>query len=140
MDRVDSAGATLAVMATVRTTAGAVEPGADLHPVCPRYHHAVELIGRRWTGAVVRLLTEREPQRFTEILAQVPGLSDRLLTERLRELENEGLVERTVITGPPVRVEYSLTTKGRELEPVVLAIAGWAEKWLPVPLEHTPDD
>ncbi len=139
MDRVQSLSATLAVMATVRTTAGATEQGTELHPVCPRYHHAVELIGRRWTGAVVRLLTER-PHRFTEILAQVPGLSDRLLTERLRELENEGLVVRTVLGGPPVRVEYSLTPQGLELEPVVLAIATWAEKWLPPPPVQTSDD
>jgi len=132
MDRVSGLGASLAVMATVRTTAGAQEQVSELHPVCPRYHHAVELIGRRWTGAVVRLLTER-PQRFTQILGQVPGLSDRLLTERLRELESEGLVERTVLAGPPVRVEYALTIKGHELEPVVMAIATWAEKWLDAP-------
>lgn len=127
-------GVTLGVMASVRTADRSVEHNTELHPVCPRYHHAVELIGRRWTGAVVRLLTER-PHRFTEILAQVPGLSDRLLTERLKELEAEGLVRRSVISGPPVRVEYSLTAKGLELEPVVQSIATWAEKWLPVPAE-----
>jgi DNA-binding HxlR family transcriptional regulator len=125
MDWVRPSGVTLGVMV-------AIEHKTELHPVCPRYHHAVELIGRRWTGAIVRLLTER-PQRFTEILAQVPGLSDRLLTERLKELEAEGLVHRLVIVGPPVRVEYSLSEKGHELEPVVKSIATWAEKWLPLP-------
>jgi DNA-binding HxlR family transcriptional regulator len=137
MDQVQAFGVTLGMMATARATASATEEITSLHPVCPRYHHAVELIGRRWTGAVVRLLTER-PHRFSELLAQVPGLSDRLLTERLRELENEGLVIRTVQPGPPVRVEYTLTDKGHELEPVVSAIATWAEKWLPKPPENTP--
>lgn len=99
---------------------------------CPRYHHAVELIGRRWTGAILRLLIAR-PHRFNELLAAVPGLSDRLLTERLKELEAEGLLERRVIAGPPVRVEYELTQMGSELGPVVWDIAGWAEKWLPLP-------
>lgn len=128
-------GATLGSMATARATATPPDLSTELHPVCPRYHHTVELIGRRWTGAILRLLSER-PQRFTELLAQVPGLSDRLLTERLRELEAEGLVEREVIHGPPIRVEYSLTDKGHELKPVIQAIATWAEKWLPLPAEE----
>ncbi|HBB98003.1 MAG TPA: hypothetical protein DC054_21685, partial [Blastocatellia bacterium] len=66
--------------------------------VCVRFHHAVELIGRRWTGAVISLMM-RGPQGFNEMLTAVPGLSDRLLTERLRELESEGLVRRTVLPG-----------------------------------------
>src|SRR5258706_5634479 len=76
--------------------------------VCVRFHHAVELIGRRWTGAVISLLMSG-PQGFNEMLAAVPGLSDRLLSERLRELEVEGLVIRTVLPGPPLRVSYELT-------------------------------
>jgi DNA-binding HxlR family transcriptional regulator len=98
---------------------------------CPRYQHAVELIGRRWTGPVLRVLING-PHRFNELLAAVPGLSDRLLTERLKELEMEGLVSRRVLSGPPVRVEYELTQQGHELQPVVSAIAQWAEKWLPL--------
>lgn len=97
---------------------------------CPRYHHAVELIGRRWTGAIVRVLLQG-PRRFSEIAAAVPGLSERLLSQRLRELETEGLVVRRVIPGPPVGVEYALTDAGHELEAVVTAVAAWAHRWGP---------
>jgi DNA-binding HxlR family transcriptional regulator len=99
---------------------------------CPRYHRAVEMIGRRWTGAILRVLIGG-PRRFNELLGAVPGLSDRLLTERLKELESENIVERRVLPGPPVHVEYELTPEGRELEPVIRDIALWAEKWLPQP-------
>src|SRR5260370_29659221 len=85
---------------------------------CPRFHHAVELIGRRWSGAILNAMLPG-PQWFNELLTTVPRLSDRLLTERLRELETEGLVRRQVIPGPPVRVSYQMTEAGRDLEPVI---------------------
>ncbi len=66
--------------------------------VCPHFHAAIELIGKRWTGAILSALTEG-PQRFAELVRAVPGLSDRLLSQRLRELEEEGLVEREVEAG-----------------------------------------
>src|SRR5437879_1755220 len=97
--------------------------------VCVRFHHAVELIGRRWTGAIISLLMSG-PQGFNEMLTAVPGLSDRLLTERLRELESEGLVLRTVLPGPPVRVSYELTKSGKDLKPVIECLGRWAEKWV----------
>jgi DNA-binding HxlR family transcriptional regulator len=97
--------------------------------VCSRFHHAVELIGRRWTGAIISALLAR-PQCFNEFLVAVPGLSDRLLTERLRELEVEGIVCRNVIPGPPVRVSYELTESGKELEPAIVALGKWAERWV----------
>src|SRR5262247_597287 len=99
--------------------------------VCSRYHHAVELIGRRWSGAIISVML-RGPQGFNELLAAVPGLSDRLLTERLRELESEGLVRRTVIPGPPVRVSYELTEAGASLKPVIESLGRWAEQWVKV--------
>ena len=99
---------------------------------CPRYHHAMELIGRRWTGAILRVLING-PQRFNALLTEVPGLSDRLLSERLRELEAEKLVVRHVLPGPPVRVEYELTERGHDLDQVIRSISAWAEKWLPPP-------
>ena len=111
---------------------GAGPQALPLTDFCPRYHHAIELIGRRWTGAVIRVLIAG-PHRFSEVLAAVPGLSDRLLSERLRELELEGLVERRVLPGPPVGVEYELSSMGHELEPVVRSVAAWAERWLPEP-------
>ena len=97
--------------------------------VCSRFHHAVELIGRRWTGAIISAMLTR-PQCFNEFLTAVPGLSDRLLTERLRELEAEGIVCRNVIHGPPVRVSYELTESGKELEPAIVALGKWAERWV----------
>lgn len=96
---------------------------------CPVFQDAVELIGRRWTGAIVRALLTGS-NRFGEVLARVPGLSDRLLSERLRELEQAGVVKRTVYSEVPVRIEYDLTEKGRELEAIVGGISAWAEKWL----------
>ncbi len=99
-----------------------------LSAYCPMYQDAVELIGKRWTGAIVRTLLTGAT-RFGEILARVPGLSDRLLSERLRELEAAGVVTRTVYPEVPVRIEYELTEKGRELETIVAAISDWADRW-----------
>jgi DNA-binding HxlR family transcriptional regulator len=102
---------------------------------CPRFHHAVELIGRRWSGAILNAMLPG-PQCFNELLAIVPGLSDRLLTERLRELEAEGLVRRNVLPGPPVRVSYEMTEAGEDLEPVIRALGKWAERWVTIKTQH----
>ena len=96
---------------------------------CPLYHEAVELVGRRWTGAILRVLMDG-PLRFSEIAQAVPELSDRLLSERMKELESRGIVERTVLPGPPVRVEYSLSRMGCELEPALSELQRWANRWL----------
>jgi DNA-binding HxlR family transcriptional regulator len=96
---------------------------------CPFYHEAVELVGRRWTGAILRVLMDG-PLRFSEIAAAVPELSDRLLSERMKELEARGMVGRNVISGPPLRVEYSLSRMGRELEPALSELERWAHRWL----------
>ena len=96
------------------------------------FQRAIELIGKRWTGAVVKALLPA-PARFNQLLAGIPGISDRVLTERLRELETEGIVERLVDPGPPVRVSYRLTSRGRALEPVLASVAEWAEHWLSAP-------
>ncbi|HEV8574225.1 MAG TPA: helix-turn-helix domain-containing protein [Dehalococcoidia bacterium] len=100
----------------------------ELTTFCPAYHRAVELIGRRWTGAILRALLA-DVTRFNEIAAAVPGLSDRMLAERLKELESEGLVLRTVTPCTPVLIEYRLTEKGRGLDSVVQAVAHWVETW-----------
>jgi DNA-binding HxlR family transcriptional regulator len=102
----------------------------ELGAFCPRYHRAVELIGRRWTGAVIRVLLGGRA-RYHELRDAIPDISDRMLAERLRELEREGVIDRVVIPETPVRVEYELTEKGRALEPVVRAISAWAERWVP---------
>jgi DNA-binding HxlR family transcriptional regulator len=106
--------------------AGDGDSGDASGVVCPRFHAAVELIGRRWTGAILFKLIDG-PQYFRELLAAVPGMSDRLLSQRLRELEAEGLVERSVHEGPPARVSYCLSEAGEELVPALRQIHAWAQ-------------
>ena len=103
--------------------------------ICPRFHRAVELVGRRWTGVIVSVLM-RGSQRFSALLAAIPGLSDRLLAERLRELEAEGLVKRDVAPGPPVCVRYELTEAGRDLEAAIGVLGKWAERWMTPAPKH----
>jgi DNA-binding HxlR family transcriptional regulator len=96
---------------------------------CPHFHHAIELIGRRWTGVVLRTMLHGAT-RFSDIAAAVPNLSDKMLAERLKELEAEGMITRTVVPETPVRVEYELTEKGRALNVVVDALGDWADRWI----------
>ena len=105
------------------------ETHAEVAHCCPLYHEAVELVGRRWTGAILRVLMDGA-LRFSEIAQAVPELSDRLLSERMKELESRGMVERRVISGPPLRVEYELSQMGRELEPALSELQRWANRWL----------
>ena len=102
---------------------------AETPALCTRFHRASELIGRRWTGAIIFVLMESRC-RFATLRKEIPDITDRMLSERLFELEQEGIVERTVIPETPVRVEYALTRKGRELAAAVDAIGDWARKWI----------
>jgi DNA-binding HxlR family transcriptional regulator len=97
---------------------------------CPSYHHAVELVGRRWTGAILRVLLHGAT-RFVQIRRLIPELTDKMLAARLKELEAEGIITRTVIPETPVRVEYQLTEKGHDLERAVAALGAWADRWAP---------
>ncbi len=110
-----------------------MKPSSTQAPIegafCPVFHRAVELIGRRWTGAIVRALLAGAV-RFGELTESIPELSDRMLSERLKELEAEGIVARTVVPETPVRIEYHLTEKGRALAPVFDAIGEWSHDWL----------
>ncbi len=100
--------------------------------VCRHFHRAVELIGRRWTGAVLQVLMGGRT-RYCEIRGAIPEVSDRMLSERLKELETEGIVVRIVTPDTPVRVEYELSRKGRALEQALGAIAQWADEWKGAP-------
>ncbi len=104
--------------------------GAAAHDpkVCGRFHQAIELIGRRWTGAIMKVACDG-PMRFCEFRDAIPDLSDRLLTERLKELEDHGLIVREVSPGRPVQVSYRVTEKGEALKPVFAAIGAWAAAW-----------
>ncbi len=106
------------------------QQSGEISGCCPRYHEAVELIGRRWTGVIVAILIENGPMRFSEVAHAVPQMSDRLLSERMKELEARGVVERRVDPGPPVRVAYGLTDMGRSLEPALTELKAWAQHWL----------
>ena len=97
--------------------------------LCSRFHKASELIGRRWTGAILFVLL-KSPCRFATLRSAIPDITDRMLSERLQELEREGIVDRTVIPETPVRVEYALSKKGRELATAIDAITQWADKWV----------
>jgi DNA-binding HxlR family transcriptional regulator len=122
-----------AVNSTIEAGSGTTEDGAghaaagDRSPCCGLYHRAIELVGKRWTGAILLVLLDG-PLHFSGIRQLVPELSDRLLSERLKELEGEGIVERRVLDGAPVRVEYSLTAKGRALQPALAALKQWAHE------------
>jgi DNA-binding HxlR family transcriptional regulator len=100
--------------------------------LCHRFHRAVELVGRRWKGAIIFLLLQ-DRARFAQLRAAIPGITDRMLAERLHELEAEGVISRTVLPETPVRVEYALTRKGRALAGALGAIGQWAEKWIADP-------
>ena len=104
--------------------------------MCPRYEKAANILGKRWTGLIIRAMMDG-PCRFNELLKTVELVSDRLLTERLRELEAEGLVQRNVYPESPVRIEYCLTPKGKSMKKVVDAIQEWAEEWI-FPEDLTP--
>src|SRR3954462_12022103 len=101
------------------------------HPpeLCAQFHRASELIGRRWTGAIIFVLLKSRC-RFATLRDAIPDITDRMLSERLQELEQEGIVERTVVPVTPVRVEYALTRKGRALASAVGAISAWADRWI----------
>src|SRR5712671_5752469 len=105
--------------------------------VCAKFHRAVELIGGRWTGAIIQTLLQGKT-RYAAIKTAIPDITDRMLSERLRSLEGEDLVTRWVIADSPVRVEYELTEKGRSLEIALNEISTWANRWIPA--ESTPDE
>ena len=117
-----------------------MKPAPQSQAFCPYFHEAVELIGSRWTGAIIRAMLSGI-SHFTELKAVVPGLSDRMLSERLKELEAEGIVVRQVTPSTPVRVEYGLTEKGRALAEPIGSISAWANDWLvdqvPAPARKT---
>lgn len=96
--------------------------------MCPKFEAAFELLGKRWTGLIIRaMLSDR--RRFSDISEMIPNLSDRMLVERLKEMESQGIVKRNVYPETPVRVEYELTERGRDLESVMDEVQTWANKW-----------
>jgi DNA-binding HxlR family transcriptional regulator len=112
-----------------RAAVATLDPPAEAH-CCPYLHEAVELIGKRWSGAIIAVLLEGGAMRFSEIAQAIPQLSDRLLSERMKELEARGIVERRVQPGSPARVEYALSEMGEELSPTLEQLKSWSRRWL----------
>jgi DNA-binding HxlR family transcriptional regulator len=106
-------------------------------PVCARFHQAVELIGGRWTGAIIQTLLQGKT-RYALIKAAIPDITDRMLSERLRSLECEELVTRKVAPQSPIRVEYELTEKGRSLQAALKELSAWAERWISLESNESP--
>jgi DNA-binding HxlR family transcriptional regulator len=115
-----------------RTRVATLDRPEERYTCCPHFHEAVELVGKRWTGAILYVLMHGDggPMRFSEIAHAVPDLSDRLLSERMKELEKKDIVERRVTENAPARVEYELTDRGRELQPALKELKLWADRWL----------
>lgn len=99
------------------------------YTMCPKFEDAFELLGKRWTGLIIRTLLN-DQKHFSEISAAIPNLSARMLTQRLKELESNGIVVRSVYPETPVRIEYELTEKGKDLTAAMDEIQNWAEKWV----------
>jgi DNA-binding HxlR family transcriptional regulator len=107
--------------------------------VCSRFHRAVELIGSRWTGAIIQTLL-KGPVRYATIKSAIPDITDRMLSERLRSLESEDVLIRRVLPDSPIRVEYELTSKGSALQKALHEIAAWAETWIPANASATDSE
>ncbi|MFF2480722.1 winged helix-turn-helix transcriptional regulator [Paenibacillus sp. NPDC058071] len=101
----------------------------DYSTMCPKYEAATDVLGKKWTGLIIRVLLGG-PKRFKDIKGQIADMSDKMLTDRMKELEAQGIVKRTVFPEMPVRIEYELTEKGRELQPVIESIQKWGEQWM----------
>ena len=101
---------------------------SEKHQVCPKFEKAFLLIGKRWTGLIIRILMDGKA-RFTDLEGAIPNLSGRMLAERLKELEHEEILKRTVYGEVPVRIEYELTEKGSDLADALNSIQDWAERW-----------
>ena len=97
--------------------------------LCPKFESAFELLGKRWTGLIIRVLLNGS-KRFKDMSQLIPNLSDRVLSERLRDLEEAEIVKRNVYPETPVRIEYELTEKGHSLQPMMDECEKWAEKWI----------
>src|SRR3954467_5842701 len=97
--------------------------------MCAKFQTAVDLLGKRWSPLIVQLLLKR-PHRYSELVAELEVVTEGMLSQRLKELEQAGVVERRVIDDQPVRVEYHLTQKGRGLSRVISGLERWADEWM----------
>lgn len=106
----------------------AVEKPMDDFTLCPKFEQTFSILGKKWNGLIIEVLLNEGSLRFKDLVANVPKCSDRVLVERLKELEQDGIVARNTYTDS-ARVEYSLTDKGLELRTVMDAVHSWGDKW-----------
>ncbi len=100
--------------------------------MCPKYEASIDIIGKKWTGLIIRVLLDG-PKRFKDMKEQIPNMSDKMLTDRIKELEALDIIVRNVYPETPVRIEYALTPKGQDLRVVIEAIQNWGERWMLTP-------
>lgn len=97
--------------------------------ICPKFERTFALLGKKWIGLIIDVLLDG-PRRFKDIASAIPEVSDRVLVERLKELEKEGIVMRTVDPDATMRVAYALTDKGNAFKGVMNEVQLWADKWV----------
>jgi DNA-binding HxlR family transcriptional regulator len=112
-----------------RIERGGGQPDDGAGPICAHFRRAAAIVGRRWNPEILRVLLARGPVRYRDLKAAIPGISDHLLSGRLKSLEDEGILTRSVTPDGPVRVEYALTEAGRDLAGPIGELAAWAERW-----------
>lgn len=100
--------------------------------LCPKFEKAFSILGKKWNGLIIDVLLEKSPQRFSELKQKIPMLSDRVLVERLKELEAEGIITKAFRCSESNRLEYFLTDKGLDLQKAMRQIQVWAEKWVDI--------
>ncbi len=98
--------------------------------LCPKFEKTFSILGKKWNGLIIDVLLENGPQRFVELAAKIPMVSDRVLVERLKELEKEGIVTRNIACSEKSRSEYLLSEKGADLQKAMRQIQVWSEKWV----------
>lgn len=96
--------------------------------ICPKFEKAISLLSQRWTALVIYQLLSGS-QRFRDIQSSI-GISGKVLSDRLKELEHKEVVKRVVIPETPVVIEYSLTEKGKSMEPILRTIENWSQQWV----------
>lgn len=101
----------------------------EKYNMCPKFEEAFDLLGKKWTGLIIKTLLNGQ-KRFSEISTVIPNISDKMLAERFKELEYHEIISRTVYPEMPIKIEYKLTEKGKDLSKVMKEIQNWAEKWM----------
>ncbi|MGG4490530.1 winged helix-turn-helix transcriptional regulator [Metabacillus idriensis] len=96
--------------------------------LCPKMEKAFGFLGKRWTGLIIHVMLDG-PKRFKDLTDTIPSISQKMLVERLKELESAGIVQRVVIPDTPVKVTYQLTEMGHSLEKVMIEVKEWADRY-----------